>query len=98
MDISQDSTLVQLQEYKKDILKLKKMIKMYFQQHGQMQQSSCNFYRIGRVLGRGAFGKVNLACHKVTEHLVAVKALEKKVLDSEKDTKKRVMQEIAILK
>lgn len=30
-NISQDSTLVQLQEYKKDILKLKKMIKMYFQ-------------------------------------------------------------------
>jgi serine/threonine protein kinase len=64
---------------------------MYFNQKGEIQPSSCNFYRIGRVLGRGAFGKVNLACHKVTEHLVAIKALEKKVLDNEKTTKKRVM-------
>lgn len=95
---SDDSLKQQIQEYKKDISKLKKLIKYYFQEQGKMKPSSCDFYRIGRVLGRGAFGKVHLACHKVTEHLVAVKALQKKVLDHEKDTKKRVMQEIAILK
>ena len=49
-------------------------------------------------MGRGAFGKVNLACHKVCEHLIAVKSIEKKVLRNEKEQKKRVMQEMAILK
>lgn len=63
-----------------------------------MRSSTCDFYRIGRVLGRGAFGKVNLACHKVCEHLVAIKSIEKKVLRNEKDQKKRVMQEMTILK
>lgn len=95
---TENSVMIQLQEYKKDINNLKHQIIQYFKQYGEMQCSTNNFYRIGRVLGRGAFGKVNLACHKVTEHMVAIKALEKKVLDNEKRTKKRVMQEIAILK
>lgn len=56
-----------------------------------MKSSTWEFYRIGRVLGRGAFGKVNLACHKVCEHLVAIKSIEKKVLRNEKEQKKRVM-------
>jgi len=60
--------------------------------------SSSEFYRIGRVLGRGAFGKVNLACHKVCEHLVAVKSIERQVLRNEKEQKRRVMQEMSILK
>ena len=63
-----------------------------------MKVSTCEFYRIGRVLGRGAFGKVNLACHKISEHLVAIKSIEKKVLRNEKEQKRRVMQEMAILK
>lgn len=71
---------------------------MYFKEYGNIKTSSCDFYRIGRVLGRGAFGKVNLACHKVCEHLIAVKSIEKKVLRNEKEQKKRVMQEMAILK
>lgn len=71
---------------------------MYFKEYGCIKTSSCDFYRIGRVLGRGAFGKVNLACHKVCEHLIAVKSIDKKVLRNEKEQKKRVMQEMAILK
>jgi 5'-AMP-activated protein kinase catalytic alpha subunit len=71
---------------------------MYFKEYGSIKTSSCDFYRIGRVLGRGAFGKVNLACHKVCEHLIAVKSIDKKVLRNEKEQKKRVMQEMAILK
>ena len=35
------------------------------------------------MLGKGAFGRVNLAMHKITEHLVAVKSMNKKVLTQE---------------
>ena len=76
----------------------KMKIKSYLEANLKIKQSSCDFYRIGRVLGRGAFGKVNLACHKLCEHLVAIKSIEKKVLKSEKEQKRRVMQEMAILK
>jgi serine/threonine protein kinase len=32
------------------------------------------------MLGKGAFGRVNLAMHKVTERLVAVKSMNKQFL------------------
>jgi serine/threonine protein kinase len=35
------------------------------------------------MLGKGAFGRVNLAMHKVTEHLVAVKSMNKQFLAPE---------------
>ena len=92
------SMIKHFKEYKRDIKGLKKVILQYFKDHKKIKPSSREFYRIGRVLGRGAFGKVNLACHKVTEHLVAIKALDKKVLSNEKEQKRRVMQEMAILK
>ena len=39
--------------------------------------TTAEFYRIGKMLGKGAFGRVNLAMHKVTERLVAVKSMNK---------------------
>jgi len=38
---------------------------------------SIEFYKIGRVLGKGAYGKVNLAMHKLTRRLCAVKSINK---------------------
>jgi len=38
------------------------------------------FYRVGKMLGRGAFGKVNLAMHKLVRKLVALKSLNKEIL------------------
>jgi serine/threonine protein kinase len=35
------------------------------------------------MLGKGAFGRVNLAMHKITEHLVAVKSMNKQFLNAE---------------
>ena len=42
-----------------------------------------SFYRIGKMLGRGAFGKVNLAMHKLVRKLVALKSLNKESLTDE---------------
>lgn len=58
-------------------------------------QSNTNFYIIGRVLGRGAFGKANLCIHKLTEKLVAIKSLNKEYF---KSNKTKLNNEINILK
>jgi serine/threonine protein kinase len=47
------------------------------------------------MLGKGAFGKVNLAMHKLANRLVAIKALNKKLLDDA--SRKKVLNEVNIL-
>jgi serine/threonine protein kinase len=46
-------------------------------------KTSAEFYRIGKMLGKGAFGRVNLAMHKVTELLVAVKSMNKQFITND---------------
>ena len=46
-------------------------------------ETTLDFYRIGKMLGRGAFGKVNLAMHKMVRKLVALKSLNKECLTDE---------------
>lgn len=56
-----------LSPYSKDLHKLQKLIKFNFRKFSDAPVTTSEFYRIGRVLGRGAFGKVNLAAHKISE-------------------------------
>ncbi len=53
--------------YSKDLAKLQKLIRFNFRKFNEPPMTTSEFYRIGRVLGRGAFGKVNLAAHKISE-------------------------------
>jgi len=54
-------------------------------------------YAVGKMLGKGAFGKVNVGVHKLTEELTAMKLCERKrIADSQ--AKKCLMQEVNILK
>jgi serine/threonine protein kinase len=48
-------------------------------------------------LGKGAFGKVNLAIHKLSHQFVAIKSINKQYLKDEYH-KKKVMHEVTILK
>ena len=48
------------------------------------------------MLGKGAFGKVNLGVHKLTGKFVAIKSLNKELLTDE-HSKKKVMKEVSIL-
>lgn len=56
------------------------LIKFAFGEHNQPPPTILNFYRVGKILGRGAFGKVNLALHKLARKLVALKSLTKILL------------------
>jgi hypothetical protein len=64
--------------------------------HKAHPESSLEFYVVGKVLGKGAFGKVNLCVHKLTGKLVAIKSLHKHFLESEQNNKK-FQNEIALL-
>jgi serine/threonine protein kinase len=48
-------------------------------------------------MGKGAFGKVNLAIHRLSEKFVALKSINKQFLNEE-SSKKKVMQEFNILR
>ena len=55
------------------------------------------FYKISRLLGRGAFGKVNLALQKLSRKLVAIKSINKKFLNDEHSLRK-IENEISLLR
>ena len=57
-----------------------KEIHRSFAMHGKAPETDINYYRVGKMLGRGAFGKVNLAMHKLVRKLVALKSLNKECL------------------
>ena len=48
-------------------------------------------------MGKGAFGKVNLATHRLSNKFVALKSINKQFL-SEEASKRKVMQEFNILR
>ena len=56
-----------------------------------------DYYKIGKVIGKGAFGKVNLAIHRLTGKFVALKSINKSFM-SDQSSLKKVMQEYNILK
>jgi NUAK family, SNF1-like kinase len=60
-------------------------------------QTKPEYYKIGKVIGKGAFGKVNLAIHRLSGKFVALKSISKEMMQDESSLKK-VMQEYNILK
>jgi len=57
--------------------KLSSYITSYYQKHKIYPNTNKNFYKYGRILGKGAFGKVNLALHLASGRLVAIKSFNK---------------------
>lgn len=58
-------------------VKLIKKIKLAFQTTNNPPATSADFYKIGKVMGKGAFGKVNLAIHRISEKFVALKSINR---------------------
>jgi serine/threonine protein kinase len=67
----------------REIASVSKLIQEAFTENGEPPVTTTDFYRIGKMLGRGAFGKVNLAMHKLVRRLVAIKSLNKECLTDE---------------
>ena len=90
------STLKECAYYKQECEKLSSYIINYYQKHKEYPNTNKNFYKYGRVLGKGAFGKVNLALHLASGRLVAIKSFNKKKLTT-KRAKRKIKTEIEAL-
>jgi serine/threonine protein kinase len=75
---------------------ISRAIRECFGQLGEAPDTNTDFYRAGKMLGRGAFGKVCLGMHKLTRKLVAIKSINKEYLSEEKQ-KNKIMHEVGIL-
>lgn len=81
----------------KEINSTLRIIRMSFKEYREPPETTTKFYKIGRMLGKGAFGKVNLGMHKLARKLVAIKSMNKQYLNNESSNKK-VRQEVSIIK
>ncbi|CAI2362319.1 unnamed protein product [Moneuplotes crassus] len=77
--------------------KLVKFIKLYSKKHKKIPPTSLDFYKIVKLIGKGAFGKVTLGIHKLTGKQVAIKTIEKEYMKDE-FSRRKVFQEVYILK
>jgi len=91
-----DSELKRLSPRSQEIGSVMKKIKQNFLQEGGPPITDISFYRVGKMLGRGAFGKVNLAMHKLVRKLVALKSLNKEML-TDGEQKAKLMKEVSLL-
>jgi serine/threonine protein kinase len=82
--------------YEREKWEIKKMIKLSFKRDMKAPDTDFNFYKVGKIIGKGASGKVNLGLHKLTRKVVAMKSV--KIDSMNKDiSMKRVTNEFDIL-
>lgn len=57
--------------------RLIKFIKAHVKKYNQIPQTTLDFYKFVKLLGKGAFGKITLGIHKLTGKQVAIKSIDK---------------------
>ncbi len=61
----------------REVALLTKVITDCFERYNKMPKTRIELYKVGKILGKGAFGKVNLGLHRLTRRLVAIKSTDK---------------------
>ena len=82
--------------YNRDMEIISSYIKKYYKKNKKYPTTKMKFYKYGRLLGKGAFGKVNLGLHTLTGRLVAIKSINKEKIKNERQ-KKKIKQETTIM-
>ena len=91
------SSFKDVNHYKSECKKLSEKIKNYHLQNNikEYPKTTIDFYKIGRCIGRGAFGKVNLSLHILTGKIVAIKSINK---SKRNFSIKNILYEIKLMK
>lgn len=77
-----------------DAKKIKEQVQAHFSRSNLPLPTRLEYYRIGRTLGRGAFGKVSLCLHKLSHSLVAIKSIKK---GASLGVKQRALEEMQLI-
>ena len=77
---------------------LSKYIRDYYRRYNKYPNTNLNFYLYGRLIGQGAFGKVNIGLNILTGRVVAIKSFNKKSLSTNGDNMKKILSETDLMK
>ena len=77
---------------------LSKYIRDYYKNNNEYPNTDLNFYLYGRLIGQGAFGKVNIGLNILTGRVVAIKSFNKKTLNKNGDNMKKILYETNLMK
>ena len=83
--------------YKQLSNNLSNYIKDYYNKYKEYPQTKLSFYLFGRLIGRGAFGKVNLGLHILSGKIVAIKSFNKSKFKDE-NSRQKIYHEINLMK
>ena len=77
---------------------LSKYIKEYYNKYKKYPSTDLNFYLYGRLIGQGAFGKVNIGLNVLTGRVVAIKSFNKKDLNKNGENMRKILYETNLMK
>ena len=83
--------------YMKQSNKLSIYIKNYYKKFQSYPPTTINFYKYGRLIGQGAFGKVNIGLNVLSGRVVAIKSFNKAKLTLNSENMKKILYETNLM-
>ena len=83
--------------YMKQSNKLSNYIKNYYKEFKSYPPTKIYFYKYGRLIGQGAFGKVNIGLNVLSGRVVAIKSFNKEKLKINSENLKKILHETNLM-
>ena len=82
------TNIIDYNYYMEQSIQLSNYIKNYYKKNKKYPHTKINFYKYGRLIGQGAFGKVNIGLNVLSGRVVAVKSFIKAELKNSQNMTK----------